>query len=83
MIYKNGAVITGLGRTAMNISRLNELINNAHILARVLVAHKGLTKDEQVICDSNLRSLIAGLYQELNESAADHERLPDNIKSDY
>ena len=47
----------------MNISRLNELINNAHILARVLVAHKGLTKDEQVICDSNLRSLIAGLYQ--------------------
>ena len=67
----------------MNIQRLSELINNAHILARVLVAHKGLSKSEQDICESNLRTLIAGLYAELNETAAEHARLPDNIKSDY
>jgi len=67
----------------MNVQRLSELINNAHILARVCVANPRLTKDEQDICESNLRTLIAGLYAELNESAPNHERLPDSIKSDY
>jgi len=67
----------------MNVQRLSLLINNTHILARVLVAHKGLSTSEQDIVDGNLRTLIAGLYAELNETSAEHLRLPDNIKSDY
>ena len=67
----------------MNVQRLSGLISTAHVLARVLVAHKGLSKSEQDLVSGNLRSLIAGLYQELNEISVEHERLPDDIKSDY